>query len=157
MAKPKKQIKIQSPVPETPELWMPDIAMAFQGAQEFIKSGLAQRQEGNTEVYPWNLAPLLCMATRGADMDHKLLDQAATMAFSNFLQSYGEEEAVKLPPVLAFAYCYLGAHLGLELVDEDTAEAAFCMAEENLEALEELVHEAGKIIEKNNPFGIGGV
>jgi hypothetical protein len=148
-----RKISVKTPIPTEPDHWLAEIAMAYKTAQMFMETGM-EPPPGFEKAEPWQLAPLFCLSARGIRQTPDLFEQAAGMAFENFLENYTEDEAAALAPVLSFAFCYMGAHLGLGLVDEDEANRILDLAEDNVEHLNMMVEKVSEILQQENPFAL---
>ena len=87
------------------------------------------------------MAPLVCLKFRG----RKLLGRKANKVTETVLANYvvnsdpdGVDHGLESKPLLAFAVCYVTAHLALDLIDEKRAEAILNYCEKHLE--EESLH-----------------
>jgi len=87
------------------------------------------------------LAPQVCLKFRG----RKLLGRKANKVTETVLANYvvnsdpdGVDHGLESKPLLAFAVCYVTAHLALDLIDEKRAEAILNYCEKHLE--EESLH-----------------
>jgi hypothetical protein len=63
-------------------------------------------------------------------------DRVTKVALANFVVNSdpeGVDHGLETKPLLAFALCYVTAHLALDLVDERDAEAILNHCEEHLE------------------------
>ncbi len=83
----------------------------------------------------FHLAPLVCLKFRGA----KLVGREATRVTKTALANYvvnsdpeGVNHGLDSKPLLTFSLCYVTAHLALDLVDEQEAEAILNYCEERL-------------------------
>lgn len=148
-----KKIKVKNPAPDSIELWLAEIAMAYKASEKFMQSAARVPNREIPDLLPWQLAPLFALGARGLDRHEKLLDEAAGYAFSSFEQYFPVSEAVPAPPpAVAFAFCYVGAHLGLDLVSEEEADQVLDTIEANEDTLESMIDKAEAILKQNNPF-----
>ena len=63
-------------------------------------------------------------------------DRVTKTALANYVVNSGPEgidHGLEAKPLLAFALCYVAAHLVLDLIDEEQAEAVLNYCEEHLE------------------------
>ena len=88
-----------------------------------------------TDADLFHLAPLVCLKFRGRQLTGAEADQVTKGALANYVVNTGPEAAVQgleSKPQLAFALCYVAAHLVLDLVDEQTAGEIMGYCEEHL-------------------------
>lgn len=71
----------------------------------------------------FQLAPIVCLKLRGIRRSKKVLKQATDAALSSYVANREREPEAFAKPDLAFAFCYLAAHYGLDLVRADELEA----------------------------------
>lgn len=148
-----KKIKIKNPAPDSIELWLAEIAMAFKASEKFIQSATRVPIKELPNLLPWQMAPLFALGARGLGQNEDLLDEAAGYAFSSLEQYFPPDQAVPPPPpAVAFAFCYVGAHLGLDLVTEAEADQVLDTVEANEDSLESMIAKAEAILKENNPF-----
>ena len=79
---------------------------------------------------PFHLAPLVCLKFRGRKLAGEEADRATKGALANYVVN--TEKGLKSNPKLAFALCYVAAHLVLDLLDEQTAGEIMGYCEEHL-------------------------
>jgi len=83
----------------------------------------------------FHLAPLVCLTFRGRDLrgpDAKRITETALANYVANSDPEGIDHGLERKPILAFAVCYVAAHLALELLDEQEAEAVLSYCEEHL-------------------------
>ncbi len=84
----------------------------------------------------FHLAPLVCLKFRGRKLVGKDADRVTEAALANYVVNSdpeGVDHGLESKPLLAFALCYVTAHLALDLIDEKRAEAILNYCEEYLE------------------------
>src|SRR5215203_2318592 len=111
------------PLPKTPDQWLKEILLAWVDAREAKPFG---RLTGDklTDADLFQLAPLVCLQFRGRKLTGKEADRVTEGALANYVVNTGPGSSAKgleSRPQLAFALCYVAAHLVLDLVDEQTA------------------------------------
>ncbi len=128
MARKRPKKKAKRKLPTTPQQWVRDIDDALADAAEAIPFG----PMAGGEITPadlFQLAPHVCIKFRGLRVTDKERDRVVRVALANYVVSLeagaladGTEvagvPALKTNPRLAFALCYVSAHLALDLVDE---------------------------------------
>ena len=89
-----------------------------------------------SNVNLFHLAPLVCLKFRGRKLVGREADRVTETALANYVVNSdpeGVDHGLESKPLLAFAVCYVTAHLALDLVDEKQAEAILNYCEEHLE------------------------
>ena len=89
-----------------------------------------------TDANLFHLAPLVCLKFRGRKLVGREADRVTETALANYVVNSdpeGVDHGLESKPLLAFAVCYVTAHLALDLVDEQQAEAILNFCEEHLE------------------------
>ena len=66
------------------------------------------------------MAPSLCLKFRGIKTTEDNLKMATDAALSSFVATEDSVDNLFEIPQMAFAFCYLASHFGLELVDTNT-------------------------------------
>jgi len=127
--------KMSRPIPRTVPGWFKEIELAIADAREAAPFGESIGQPV-TDANLFHLAPLICLKFRG----RKLLGREAARVTETALANYvvnsdpeGVDHGLESKPLLAFAVCYVTAHLALDLVDEKRAEAILNYCEKHLE------------------------
>jgi hypothetical protein len=125
---------MERPLPTTPDEWLKEIRLAWKDAGAakpftWLTGGKV------TDADLFHLAPVVCLKFRGRKLTGKEADRVTKGALANYVANTGPEADVKgleSQPKLAFALCYVAAHLILDLVDEETARAIMARCEERL-------------------------
>ena len=117
------------PLPKTPDQWFQEILLAMKGARE-AKPFAHITGTKLTDADLVHLAPLVCLKFRGRKLSGKVADRVREGALANYIVN--TEKSLESNPELAFALCYVAAHLALDLVDEQTAAAIMGYCEEHL-------------------------
>jgi hypothetical protein len=111
------------PLPNAPDQWLQEILLAWEDALE-TKPFARITGTRLTDADLFQLAPLVCLKFRGRKLAGKEADRVTKGALANYVVNTGPKAAVqglKHKPQLAFALCYVAAHLVLGLVDEQAA------------------------------------
>lgn len=127
---------MQRPLPETPDAWLSEIEAAYADAVETKHFG-ELLGEDVAEKDLVHLAPLVSMKFRGLDANDKALrDRVVSGALANYVANTGPgspmHDALQSRPKLAFALCYVTAHLVLDMIDENQADQVLDHCEEHL-------------------------
>jgi hypothetical protein len=127
--------KMSRPIPRTVTGWFKEIRLAIDDAREAKPFGLLI-SEPITDANLFHLAPLVCLKFRGRKLVGREASRVTETALANYVVNFdpeGVDHGLESKPLLAFAVCYVTAHLALDLVDERKAEAILNYCEEHLE------------------------
>jgi hypothetical protein len=126
---------MKRPIPRTPAQWLDEICLAIQDARE-TKPFARLIGERITDANLFHLAPLVCLKFRGRRLFGREADRVTETALANYVVNSdpeGIDHDLEAKPLLAFAVCYVTAHLALNLIDEQQAEAILDYCKEHLE------------------------
>jgi len=126
---------MKHPLPRTVVGWFKEIKLAIADAREPGPFGERIGQPV-TDANLFHLAPLVCLKFRGRKLVGREADRVTKTALANYVVNSdpdGVDHGLESKPLLAFAVCYVTAHLALDLVDETRAEAILNYCEEHLE------------------------
>jgi len=124
---------MKRPLPRTPAQWHMEIKLAISDAAEAAPFGALV----GTEITPANLfqlAPVVCLKFRGKTLTRREADRVTKVALANYVANSdpeGLDHGLEQRPLMAFTLCYVAAHLALDLVDEQDAEAILTYCEEH--------------------------
>jgi hypothetical protein len=123
------------PIPHRVFDWFDEIrlAIADAGGSAPVRNQTNQRA---TNVNLFHLAPLVCLKFRDRKLVGKEANRVTETALANYVVNSdpdGVDHGLESKPLLAFAVCYVTAHLALDLIDEKRAEAILNYCEEHLE------------------------
>ena len=124
---------MKRPLPRTPVQWHKEIKLAIADATEAEPFGPLV----GTEITPadlFHLAPVVCLKFRGKKLKGREADRVTKVALANYVANSdpgGVDHGLEQRPLMAFTLCYVAAHLALDLVDEQEAEAILTYCEEN--------------------------
>ena len=119
----------------TPEGWLLEIRLAIKDARKTKPFGLLIGQL-ITDAKLFHLAPLVCLKFRGRELKGREADRVTKVALANFVANSdpeGVDHGLEAKPLLGFALCYVAAHLALDLVNEEDAEAILNFCEDHLD------------------------
>ena len=119
----------------TPEGWLLEIKLAIRDARDTEPFSILTG-ERITDANLFHLAPLVCLKFRGRKLVGREADRVTKAALANYVVNSdreGIDHGLKEKPLLAFAVCYVTAHLALDLIDEEKAEVILNYCEEHLE------------------------
>jgi len=107
-------------LPETMDAWLQEIADAYGDAIDAIPfAAMAGLDLGRDEVF--HLAPHVCIKFRGLERTQAIITKATEAALSSYIATKAQDEHTLQSPHRAFAFCYVGSHLGLDLMEEPEA------------------------------------
>jgi hypothetical protein len=121
-------------LPKTADQWFKEILLAWKDARE-TKPFARLTGTKLTDADLFHLAPLICLKFRGRKLAGAEADRVTKGALANYVVHTGPEAAVpglESKPKLAFALCYVAAHLVLDLVDERNAGEIMEYCEEHM-------------------------
>ena len=125
---------MKRPLPTTPAQWLKEIKLAIAdaaGAEPFSRA----IGEHITDASLFHLAPLVCLKFRGQKLKGREADRGIKVALANYVANSdpeGVDHGLEQRPLMAFTLCYVAAHLALDLVDEEKAEAILTYCENHL-------------------------
>ena len=125
---------MKRPLPRTPSQWHKEINLAISDASEATPFAPMV----GTELTPTNLfhlAPVVCLTFRGKKQQGREAERVIKVALANYVantEPKGSGPKLEQRPIMAFALCYVAAHLALDLVDEEKAQAILEYFEEHL-------------------------
>jgi hypothetical protein len=126
-------------LPRTPAKWLAEIKLAIADAQEAKPFGVLTGHKV-TDADLFHLAPLVALKFRGRKLRGPEAKRVTETALANYVVNSdpdGIDHGLEAKPMLAFALCYVAAHLALDLLDERRAEAILTYCEEHLDELED--------------------
>ena len=125
---------MKRPLPRTPAQWLKEIKLAIADAADAEPFGRAIG-EVITEANLFSVAPLVCLKFRGRKLKGREADRVIKVALANYVANSdpeGVDHGLEQRPLMAFTLCYVAAHLALDLVDEQQAEAILTYCENHL-------------------------
>ncbi|MFC1833641.1 hypothetical protein ACFL2Q_02760 [Thermodesulfobacteriota bacterium] len=127
-------MKVKNPVPTTPEEWFDEITEAYGDAREAIPYGRFVDQV-ITEKDLHHMAPAVCLNFRGLGKSDELLTQATDAALTSYVATRDLVGDVLDIPQMAFAFCYLASHFGLDLLNQEVVQEVMDHVESQKETL----------------------
>jgi hypothetical protein len=127
-------MKKARPFPRTVAQWLQEIEAALQDARE-AKPFAVLAGTRLTDADLFHLAPLVCLKFRGRNPRGREARRVTEGALANYVANSdpeGTDKGLQSKPKLAFALCYVAAHLVLDLLDERRAEQILCYCEERI-------------------------
>jgi hypothetical protein len=118
------------PLPKTPVEWLEEIRDAMLDACDTEPFGILSGHPITADNL-FHLAPLVCLKFRGRKTRGAEAKRVTETALANYVAN-ADQHGLKSKPMLAFVLCYVGAHLALDLLNEQEAEAIVNCCEEHL-------------------------
>src|SRR5271167_819530 len=125
---------MKRPLPRTPAEWLREVKLAIADASAAKPFGPLVGTEV-TDANLFHLAPLVCLKFRGRKLKGREADRVTKVALANYVvnsDSEGIDHGLEQRPMMAFTLCYVAAHLALNLLDEQQAEAILMYCEKHL-------------------------
>lgn len=123
------------PLPHTPVEWLNEIRLAIADAAEAKPFGTIVG-ESITDANLFHMAPLVCLKFRGRKIKGREAERVTEIALANYVVNSdpnGIDHGLQQRPMMAFVLCYIAAHLALDLVNEQEAEAVLCYCEKHFD------------------------
>jgi hypothetical protein len=127
-------MRARYPIPKSTLEWLEEIARAYADAREAIPYGRFVGQV-ITEKDLYHMAPAVCLKFRGLKQSDKLLQKATDAALSSYVATRDIVGVLLDIPQIAFAFCYLASHYGLDLVDQGVVDDVMEYVERKKEVL----------------------
>jgi hypothetical protein len=127
-------VAVATPLPKTPDEWLSEIELAYKDAGK-TKPFALLRGQWLTNAKLFHLAPVVALKFRGRRTKGAEAKRVTETALANYVVNSdpdGIDHGLEAKPMLAFALCYVAAHLALDLLDEQEAEAILNYCEEHL-------------------------
>lgn len=122
------------PLPKMPAQWLKEIKLAIADAADAKPFGpLAGTEVTDADLF--HLAPLVCLKFRGRKLKGREADRVTKVALANYVVNSdpeGVDHGLEQRPLMAFTLCYVAAHLALDLLDEQEAQAILVYCENHL-------------------------
>lgn len=149
-------MKAKSPVPESLEGWVVEIAAAYLDASEAIPFGPAvDARFGEAELF--HLAPAVALKMRGLPRSDRKLARATEAALASYIATRDGNPKGFANPHLSFAFCYLASHHGLGLLGEAQTEEVMDYVDRRWRLLARLITEATKPNKPLQPAAAAGL
>ena len=114
---PSKTKSAALPLPTSSTGWLKEIALAYADAHGAIQFGPVIGMDIRAGDL-FHMAPSVCLKFRGIKPSGAKLKKATEAALTSYVVTKEQEPEVLSRPHLAFAFCYLAAHFGLDIVTD---------------------------------------
>lgn len=143
MRRAKHAVIASRPPPQSLEKWLEEIAAAYIDGRDVIPFGpVVGANIREADIF--HTAPSVCLKFRGIKVSNTALEKATNAALANYVVNQEREPDVFAKSHLAFAFCYLAAHLGVDLVDEEVVATAMDFVEEHEARLARMIRRGAK-------------
>ncbi len=129
---------MQKSVPKDNASWLNEIVDAYLDASETIPFGSMTGVDVN-EGNLFHLAPSVCLKFRGIKATKAKLKKATDAALSSYVANENENRGILKNPIMGFAFCYVVAHFGLDMISPEEGENIINHVEANLGELEQRI------------------
>jgi len=126
------------PMPDSKSEWLDEIVSAYLDAKDALPFSVLVGSE-ITEKELFHLAPLVCLKFRGIKNTDKNRNRATDAALSSYVANEESNNGILKDPIMAFGFCYILSHYGLDLLSESEGEAILQYIENNLDEMKEKV------------------
>jgi hypothetical protein len=123
-------------LPRNPNEWLIEIASAYADAFETLPF-MPLVNVAPDESVLFHLAPRVAIKFRG--LSEERAEAATEAALSSYVASREHVGASLDDSHIAFAFCYLAAHFGLEIVGKNVIQEVMAHIENNPDALHRLI------------------
>ena len=126
------------PLPQDRSEWLVEIAEAYKDAKDTLPfMPLVGVHASDAQLF--HLAPHVMVKFRGLPRSRS--DAAVEAALCSYVASKEKTGTALDDPYLAFAFCYLASHFGMNLVSQETIEDVMAFLEEQAVRLSDAVIE----------------
>jgi len=119
------------PIATSNEGWIIEIMDAYRDAKAAIPfAEAAGKQMSEADLF--HMAPLVCLKFRDLINSEECRTNAREAALGSYIANQDAGNRNLKDPVMAFSFCYIIAHFGLGLLDEDQCQDILLSVEMNL-------------------------
>jgi len=124
-------MKFPKPIPTTNEGWVIEIMDAYHDAEAAIPYALAAGKS-MTDSDLFHMAPLVCLKFRDLIHSDESQKKARDAAMSSYIANQEAGNQNLKDPVMAFSFCYILAHYGLGLLNDEQCQNILMFVESHL-------------------------
>jgi len=128
-------------IPATPEQWLQEIAAAYKDAYDAIPFGPLTGQKF-TENDLFHLTPAICLKFRNIKSTKALHKKVTEAMLSSYVATKDNVDGIFDNPHVAFPFCYLASHFGMELMTEYEVEEIMVYIEDHQTELSKAIKKA---------------
>jgi len=122
------------PLATSSEGWVIEIMDAYQDAKAAIPFAEAAGKV-MSEADLFHMAPLVCVKFRDLIGSEESLINARNAAIGSYIANQEAGNRNLNDPIMAFSFCYILAHYGLGLLDDEKCQEILMFIETNLEKI----------------------
>ena len=126
------------PIATSNEGWVIEIMDAYRDAKAAIPFAEAAGKT-MTEADLFHMAPLVCLKFRDLLSSEDCQQNARDAAIGSYIANREAGNRNLNDPVMAFSFCYLLAHYGLGLLDDEQCQSILMFVETHLEKIKTAV------------------
>ena len=130
----------KNPMPSRPADWLVEIATAYRDAAETIPLGPMVGVDITADKL-FHVAPNVCLKFRGIEPTPELCKKVTEAALTSYIATKGKTAGIFAKPHIAFAFAYLAAHFGLDLLDAEAVSEIMEFVEANEGTLLKLIED----------------
>ncbi|MFQ5519477.1 MAG: hypothetical protein ACE5E3_05705 [Mariprofundus sp.] len=124
-------MKSPRPIATSNEGWVIEIMDAYQDAKAAIPfAAKAGKEISESDLF--HMAPLVCLKFRDLVSSNECQTKARDAATGSYIANQEAGNSNLNDPVMAFSFCYIIAHFGLGLLDEEQCQNILMFVETNL-------------------------
>ncbi len=124
-------MKSPRPLATSNEGWVIEIMDAYRDAKAAIPFAEAAGKT-MTEADLFHMAPLVCLKFRDLVSSDECQGNARDAAIGSYIANQEAGHRNLNDPVMAFSFCYILAHYGLGLLDDEQCQSILAVVETNL-------------------------
>ncbi len=130
-------------MPGSPQAWLDEIRAAYQDAAETMPFGpLVGTLIRESDLF--HLAPHVCLRFRGIKRTPSAQKKVTEAALASYVATTSRLPGELADPRVAFAFCYLAAHFGLDLLSQEQVQDIMDWVEGRLGASPPAVSSSGR-------------
>jgi len=128
-------MKHAKPIVASNDLWLKEIVDAYLNAKAALPYAVAAGKDMKEDDL-FHMAPLVCLSFRGIEHSDENRRKATDAAISSYIANEEANQGVLSNPVMAFSFCYILAHYGLDLISDGQCQDILFHVESNLSFIE---------------------
>ncbi len=125
-------------IPTSNEGWIIEIIEAYKDAKAAIPFAEAAGKM-ISEADLFHMAPLVCLKFRDLLSSEESRTKAKDAAMGSYIANQEAGNRNMNDPIIAFSFCYIIAHYGLGLLDDEKCQSILMLVETHLEKIKTAV------------------
>jgi len=130
-------MKYSRPIPTSNEQWLSELSDAYLDAKAAMPFGSVQGTE-ISEADLFHIAPLVCLKFRGIQASEENRKKATDAAIGSYIANEEANNGILKNAVMAFSFCYILAHYGLKLLNDEASQHILLYIEHHLDSINTL-------------------